>query len=221
MVKTIATRFNLNERDTSHLMLAAGFVPENPPRDLTDPSLRWLRNAMELNLNALMPQPAALIDRYGDVQMANKAWFEVMHEARVLAVDYQQPNYYVLLFKLLKEENDEELRQNTASLIRMALQQEYILSGDQHFETVLKQLDDVNLLSPDWPTRAAKLDPMASYRIPIKRNEQIEHVFNVNQSVGATGPASYVSEPRLTLCALYPESKHSLTISNNSGKASE
>ena len=213
MVKTIATRFNLNERDTSHLMLAAGFVPENPARDLTDPSLRWLRNAMELNLNALMPQPAVLIDRYGDVQMANEAWFAVMHEAGVLNAENSQPNYYVLLFKLLEVENDEELRQNTASLIRMALQQEYLLSGDAHFEAVLKQLDEINLLSSSWPTRAARLDPMASYRIPVKRNGQIEHVFNVNQSVGAPGPASYVSEPRLTLCARYPESKNSQTTS--------
>jgi hypothetical protein len=116
----------------------------------------------------------------------------------------QPPNYYELLFRLLHDEPDSEVKQNTASLIRMALEQERILTSDDNIEATLKRLDSLSLLNADWQQRAAHLDPMASYRIPLRFGGKTVYAFNINQLVGATGPASYVSEPRLTLCTLYP-----------------
>ena len=57
----------------------------------------------------------------------------------------------------------------------------------------------------DWAQRAAILEPMASFKVQVEIDGALRRFYSVAQTIGALGPAAYVSEPRLSIHTLYPE----------------
>jgi hypothetical protein len=57
----------------------------------------------------------------------------------------------------------------------------------------------------DWKKRAANLEPQASFRVQVDVEGKAQNFFSVSQMVGALGPTSFISEPRLIINTLYPE----------------
>ena len=87
------------------------------------------------------------------------------------------------------------------------------MSDAQENQRMLDRLMTSPNVPEDWRQRAAKLEPMASYRLQLEFNGELQSFFSVNQTVGAMGPSAYVSEPNLTVNTLYPEDE-SLDLSS-------
>ncbi|WP_217495177.1 helix-turn-helix domain-containing protein [Salinimonas lutimaris] len=205
MVLKIAGSLALKERDTNHLLIAAGFTPQPGRVDFHSPQLKWLRKAMVMTLRALDPYPSVLINGAGDILMVNRSWVSFYQAvAGTQALD-EVTNHFDFLFSLPATEDASEAWKDALSLILMSMQQDVLLGSNQAVEPLLDRLSAQPQVPSDWARRAALLDPMASFRIPMKINGQSQIFYNVNQTVGAMGPTAYVSEPRLTISSLYPQ----------------
>lgn len=73
MVLRLAGCLRVPLREQNALLLAAGFAPQYPQRPLTGESLRSAREMMQRVLDGHAPYPALAIDRYWNLQAANRA----------------------------------------------------------------------------------------------------------------------------------------------------
>ncbi|GAA6134369.1 hypothetical protein NBRC116188_11580 [Oceaniserpentilla sp. 4NH20-0058] len=216
MVDKLAEVLELGDRDSCYLHLAAGYLPNAGYESFHKPQFNWLRNAMLLTLKGMDPYPAALMDRYGNLLMVNKGWVSFYHQLVGKEKLLNTQNLYEFLFSQQQNSSTSEIKQNTLALILMSLKQEFLLSQDiafqNMFETLINSLD----IPDNWQERAAKLEPQASYKVQMDINHVQQNFYCVSQMVGALGPSSFVSEPRLIVNTLYPENPELiLTIDPN------
>lgn len=73
MVLRLAERLDVPLREQNMLLVAAGFAPAFPERNLSDSALASARNAVELVLAGHAPYPALAIDRHWALVSANAA----------------------------------------------------------------------------------------------------------------------------------------------------
>lgn len=78
MVIHLATVLELPLRDGNGLLSAAGFVPVYSEIDLDAPEMVGIRAVLTTILAAHMPNPAAVVDRLGDLVEANPAALQLM-----------------------------------------------------------------------------------------------------------------------------------------------
>jgi transcriptional regulator with XRE-family HTH domain len=71
MVLRLAERMDIPLRERNTMLLAAGFAPVYPERDLDDPALRAARRAVDLVLDGHKPYPAHAVDRYWTLVASN------------------------------------------------------------------------------------------------------------------------------------------------------
>ena len=205
MVDKLAEVLELGDRDSCYLHLAAGYLPDADYESLHEPQYNWLRNAMQLTLKAMDPFPASLLDRYGKILMVNKGWVAsyrgIVGEEKLLSTN----NNYELLFTQQQNTSPSEVKKNAIALVLMALKQEFLLSQDIHYQNMFDSLLNLPDVPNDWQERASRLEPQASYKVQLDINHVQQNFYCVNQMVGALGPTSFVSEPRLVINTLYPE----------------
>lgn len=79
LVARIADSLALPLRERNGLLLAAGYAPVHPQRDLDDPALAPALEALDHILTGHLPYPAIVVDRHGELVGANSA-FGVMTE---------------------------------------------------------------------------------------------------------------------------------------------
>jgi transcriptional regulator with XRE-family HTH domain len=79
MVLHLAEHLDIPLRERNALLMAAGYAPVFPERDLNDPALAAARRAVELVLKAHEPYPAIAIDRHWTLVAANEAVGAFMH----------------------------------------------------------------------------------------------------------------------------------------------
>ncbi|AOR36452.1 transcriptional regulator [Streptomyces fodineus] len=79
MVVRLAESMELPLRERNELLLAAGYAPVYPESSLDDPGLAPVRTAIDHILRGLLPYPALVVDRGGDLIAANQA-FDVLTE---------------------------------------------------------------------------------------------------------------------------------------------
>ena len=206
MVEAIAVALDMLERDSNHLLIAAGFRAQEKKADFRSADLKWLRKAMALTLRALDPHPTVLIDGSGDILMVNESWVafysQLIGEHHLACVT----NHFDLLFSLHDASSGSKAYTDALCLILMSIQQDVLLTQDNAMQQRLTRLCATPGVPDDWARRAAQLDPMASFRVELQIDDSPERFFSVSQTVGAMGPTAYVSEPRLTINTLYPES---------------
>ena len=204
MVLKLAEVLELGDRDSCYLLVGAGYQPTAKSVDFNSSEYKWLRKAMMLTLKAMDPYPAALMDRYGRLLMVNKGWVS-FHRLTMSEEELAQAsNHFELLFKAQRSDDLSEVKLNTISMILMALQQEDLLSGDG-YSKIINDLMAQSHIPKDWKKRAANLEPQASFRVQIDMEGKPQNFFSVSQTVGAMGPTSFISEPRLSINTLYPE----------------
>ena len=205
MVEGIARVLSLGERDTLHLMMSAGYTPVPNKVDFHAPQLKWLRKAMGFTLRALDPYPSSLLDQANNILMVNQGWVgfyqSIAPQEDLAKVD----NHLDFLFSGQGAGNTLSGREDALSMILMGLQQNVLMSDDKTVQELLDRLVASPNVPKDWQQRAAKLEPMTSYRVQVEFNGVLHKFFNVCQSVGAFGPNAFVSEPCLTVNTLYPE----------------
>jgi transcriptional regulator with XRE-family HTH domain len=74
MVVRLAEALDLPLRERNALLLAAGYAPVYPERDLAEPELATVRAALKRLLDGHLPYPAVITDRYGDLVEGNRAF---------------------------------------------------------------------------------------------------------------------------------------------------
>jgi transcriptional regulator with XRE-family HTH domain len=205
MIEKLSEVLNLGERDSCYLQLSAGYLPAAKVVDFHDPKYSWLRKAMIMTLKAMDPFPAALMDRYGKLIMVNKGWV-AFHGSMVSKAELDAAeNHYEFIFSHQHSHTPSEVKKNTLALILMAMKQEALLSPEGDYNDMFNALLALPDVPEDWKKRAASLEPQASFRVQMDINHVQQNFFSVSQMVGALGPTSYVSEPRLIINTLYPE----------------
>ena len=205
LITDIATVLNMGQRDYNHLLIAAGFAPHTENKSFHDPDLKWLRNAMKLNLKALDPYPSVLMDDKTNILMVNKAWVGFYQNTESQEKLEKVANLYDFLFDMKPAPDFVEDWKNTMSAILMSIQHTALLSNADEDQAMLDRLTNYANVPKDWQQRAANIEPMASFRIKMEINGKLHSFFSVNNSVGALGPTFYASEPRLTINTIYPD----------------
>lgn len=206
MVLDICKALELGQRDSNHLLVAAGFTPIEKGVDFHAPELKWLRNAMTKTLQALDPYPTALLDSSSNILMVNRGWVgfyrNVISEAALSKVN----NHYDFLFSRDGAGTIVSNWEDTLSVILMSLQQHSLFTNSDADIDLLQRLQDHPNVPADWQQRSACLEPMASFRVQMNMDDGLKRFFSVSSTVGALGPgAYYASEPNLSINTLYPE----------------
>jgi len=203
LIKDIAQVLSLGERDTNHLLIAAGYAAELKKVDFNSDKLKWLRNAMMLNLRALDPHPTALLDSSANILMVNKAWVGFYRQQNTNIENVT--NLFDLLFNIQGAEINNSTQQDTLSVILMSLQQQALFSNKKEDYDLPLRLAKSNNVPSNWQQRAATLEPMASFRTQTTIKGIKRSFYSVNSTVGALGPTAYASAPQLTINTLFPE----------------
>lgn len=204
-IEELAEVLNLGERDRNHLRLSAGYSPKQDKIDFNAPQMKWLRNAMRLSLRSMDPYPATLADSCGKILMVNKGWV-AFYQKILPGTDLDKiDNAYDFIFSRSGSGPIFSDWDNTRSLILMAIKQETILTENEDQIELLERLSKQPGVPHDWQERAAKIEPMASFKLQINFNNALNKFYYINKTVGAMGPTAYVSEPKLTISTLYPE----------------
>lgn len=204
LIQQVADALELGRRDHNHLRIAAGFAPEEPRVDFNSPKLNWLRKAMLRTLQALDPLPATLLDSHSNFLMVNRGFVSLFSQQVPEEVLALLDNNFDFVFADVDQDYVSD-RSDTLSAILMASQQAALFSNHPDDQRHIDQLEQHPAVPKDWKKRAARMEPMASFRVQLSVNGQTENFFNVSTTVGALGPAAFLSEPRLTINILYPE----------------
>ena len=135
----------------------------------------------------------------------NRAWVG-FYQATIPAAQLQNvSNHYDFLFSRQGAGTLLTGWEDTLSVIVMSLKQAALLSNSEEERALLETFIENPNVPEDWAQRAARLEPMASFRVQAEFQGKLQRFYSVNQTVGALGPTAYVSEPKLTLSTLYPE----------------
>ncbi|MFT5577077.1 MAG: transcriptional regulator with XRE-family HTH domain [Bermanella sp.] len=208
IILEIGRVLELGNRDLNHLLIAAGYAPREQKVDFHAPELKWLRKAMTLNLRALDPYPASLVDSSSNLLMVNRGWVS-FYSMIVSPHELQNAhNFYDFIFSRQGAGTVVSNWEDTLSAILMSFQQSALFTNDQVDLATLERLSSHHSVPSDWRKRAAKFEPMASFRVQLNLNGVLRRFFSVNTTVGALGPAAFLSEPRLTLNTMYPEDEN-------------
>ena len=203
-IEEIARTLDLGERDRNHLRIAAGYSAKQDHISFHDPQLNWLRKVMKLTLQSLDPYPTTLTDSVGNILMVNRGWVgfyqKTLPNTDLAAFD----NVYDFLFSHEGSGPAISDSENARSLILMAVQQAIMLDNSEDKKELLKRLLKSSNIPSDWKQRAAKLEPMASFKLQIEYDQAIQQFYSVSHNFGGAGPAAYISEPKLTMNTLYP-----------------
>lgn len=204
MVYNIAQVLSLGQRDSNLLLLSAGFSPARVEVSFKQPEFNWMRKALTLTLKALDPYPTTVMDSETNILMVNKGWVNLFQQNIGAAKLAEVSDHFEFLF--LHTLQGEEFN-DTLSLILMSLYQASILVGNKNPEHQrrLQALADLDFVPADWQQRAARLEPMASFKVQVQTQGQRHKFYSVSQTFGALGPNAFVSEPNLTVTTLYPD----------------
>jgi transcriptional regulator with XRE-family HTH domain len=71
MVVRLAESLDVPVRERNAMLLAAGYAPAYQETPLNDPRLEPVRTALKRVLDGHMPYPAVIVDRYGNLVLAN------------------------------------------------------------------------------------------------------------------------------------------------------
>jgi len=207
LIEQVADALGLGKRDHNHLRIAAGFAPEEPRIDFNSPEMGWLRKAMLRTLRALDPLPATLLDSRSNILMVNRGFVSLFTQQVSEDVLALLDNNYDFVFADVDHDNG-SARADMLSAVLMASQQAALFSNNPEDQQHIDELEQHPGVPRDWKQRAARMEPMASFRVQLAVNGCKENFFNVSTTVGALGPAAFLSEPRLTINILYPEDEN-------------
>jgi transcriptional regulator with XRE-family HTH domain len=168
MVLRLAERLEVPLRERNTMLLAAGFAPAYPERDLNDPELEVVRAAIDRVLAGHEPYPALAIDRYWTLVAANRV---VPALLTVVAPHLLQPPINVIRLSL----HPDGLATQIANLpewrahLLARLSRQVELTADQRLSDLLQELGgyarDRSARNTDQPVADQGL---ASVAVPLR-----------------------------------------------------
>lgn len=203
MVERIAECLELGERDTVHLLHAAGFTSPRGPLDFRSAELRWLRKATAMILDALDPFPSLLTDGVS-ILMVNRSWLGLVEGC--LGRSSGTPtlrDYYDLLLAAMGDRSDPPSGPDTRCGFLLTLQQESLIRDDMSLQRLVEDLAAAHELPPDWCARASRFEPTASFGVWIDLDGKPTLFFHVSRSISPAGP-SHLLGASLAILSLLP-----------------
>ncbi len=206
MVERIAASLALGERDTGHLLHAAGYVSPDGPLEFESPDLRWLRRATALILDALDPFPSVLTDS-ASILMVNRSWLGLIERWLDPAPDEPtMRDYYDRLLGALGARTSPEEPDLRCGFL-MTLQQEALIRDDANLQRLVDDLAAAHALPRDWPAHAARFEPTASFGVWIDVDGEPSLFFHVSRTISPAGP-SHLLGGGLAILSLLPRDTH-------------
>jgi transcriptional regulator with XRE-family HTH domain len=204
----IAQAMQLGQRDTNHLLIAAGFLPSTGELDFHAPELKWLRKTMTLSLKALDPYPAIVMNDASDILMVNRGWVGLFNQTMNKAILDRVTNNFEFLFSRQGAGNFISGWEDTLSVILMSLEQRALFSDNPRDHKMRDRLSNHVNVPADWRQRAARLEPMPSFRMQVNLKGELKKFFSVHSTISTLGPAALLSGPSININTLYPEDEH-------------
>ena len=205
MVNEISAALSLGQRDSNHLLIAAGFLPNMGELDFHAPELKWLRKAMRLSLKALEPYPAMIVDDSNNILMVNHGWVSLYRNSLSKEVLDRVTNNYEFLFSRDGAGIFVSGWEDILSVILMSLEQKILFNDNPRDREMRDRLEKHENVPADWRQRAAKLEPMSSVRLQIDLNGELKKFISVHSTISEQGSAAVLSGPSLHINTLYPE----------------
>ncbi|MDB9706547.1 helix-turn-helix transcriptional regulator, partial [Porticoccaceae bacterium] len=203
MVTEIASALHLGQRDSNHLLIAAGFLPTTGELDFQAPELKWLRKTMTMSLKALDPYPAIIINESSDILMVNRGWVGLFNQTIGKAALDRVSNNMEFLFSRQGAGSLISGWEDTLSVILMSLEQKTLFSDNQRDHEMRDRLAKHENVPADWRQRAAKLEPLSSFRLQINLKGELKRFISLHSTVSTMGPAAVLSGPSLHMNTLY------------------
>ena len=205
IAKDIAVALQLGQRDTNHLLIAAGFLPSTGELNFHEPELKCLRKAMTMSLKALDPYPTMVLNESNDILMVNRSWVGLFGQTINKAVLDRVTNNFDFLFSREGAGTFVSAWEDTLSVILMSLEQRTLFSDNPRDHEMRDRLARHENVPTDWRQRAAKLEPMPSFRMQINLKGELKRFISVHSTVSTLGPAALLSGPSININTLYPE----------------
>ena len=205
IAKDIAVALQLGQRDTNHLLIAAGFLPSTGELNFHAPELKWLRKTMTMSLKALDPYPTMVLNESNDILMVNRSWVGLFGQTINKAVLDRVTNNFDFLFSREGAGTFVSAWEDTLSVILMSLEQRTLFSDNPRDHEMRDRLARHENVPTDWRQRAAKLEPMPSFRMQINLKGELKRFISVHSTVSTLGPAALLSGPSININTLYPE----------------
>jgi transcriptional regulator with XRE-family HTH domain len=200
MVLHLAERLGVPLRERNRLLLAAGHAPVFEQRDLDDPVMTPVRQALQLVLDGHEPFPAVVVDGAWEMVASNRA---VSLLIGGVAPDLLAPPLNVLRVSL----HPEGLASRIANLAEWRahllerLRRQIALTADPALESLLDEL--LGYPGPDEPQRSGGPHAARDLAVPLRvRTEAGELAFI--STVATFGTAVEVTASELSIESFFP-----------------
>ena len=77
-----------------------------------------------------------------------------------------------------------------------------LFSNKPRDQQMLERLSSHGNVPQDWQQRAARLEPMSSFRMQINLNGELKKFFSVLSTVSTMGPSAFLSGPSININTL-------------------
>lgn len=205
MVVHLATVLEVPLRDANGLLAAAGFAPAYSEVDLDAPEMEGIRSVLATILDAHLPNPAAVVNRLGDLVDANPAALRLMSEVVPAGSEALQPmpNLHRLVF------HPDGIRARTrnwfelAAALRLRLERE---RNHRPADEALAALADEMLLYPDVADLRPSPQPLPGTDLVVPMAIDVDGggVLSLLTTISTIGSPHDVTLDELRLEAFFP-----------------
>lgn len=160
---------------------------------------------MTMSLKALDPYPTIVLNESNNILMVNRGWVGLFSQTINKAVLDRVNNNFDFLFSREGAGTFVSAWEDTLSVILMSLEQRTLFSDNPRDHEMRDRLARHENVPTDWRQRAAKLEPMPSFRMQINLKGELKRFISVTSTVSTLGPAALLSGPSININTLYPE----------------
>ncbi|MBN7796561.1 helix-turn-helix domain-containing protein [Parahaliea mediterranea] len=206
MVERIAGALSLGLRDTTNLLLAAGYTDYSRSLHLDQPEFQHRREELLLKLKALDPHPSLLVDMTGQILMVNRAWAALQAQLDPERRVADTGNIFGFLFDYAALNALPQQWSGTLSVLMLSLQQLLFLQGDEDESVLnlLRRLESSPYAPANWATQAAARDAGQQFQANLLVAGKV-HSFVIHSHIeNLLGPLVFSSVPNMAMMTFTP-----------------
>lgn len=204
MLLRISGILGLQKRDTSNMLVAAGYLPEALSHNIRDNEFGWFRKTMATQLRALDPFPTMMTDDRNGVLMCNKSWLGLFQHHLDLTRDLRLGDYVEVVMRAIAVRANEAQKETLMCGLNLTLKQEALMKNDMYLAEIADKLAEEFDLPDNWPIKGAKFEPRMSFPVHFEIDGKMQEFDHVCSSTSSMGPLVHALEPELVVIGLSP-----------------
>jgi transcriptional regulator with XRE-family HTH domain len=168
LILRLANTLNLSKIDTNNLLISAGYRAEHDFLENHPEEKDLLEQSLALMLENIGASPALIRDRFGNIQMMNKACVVIWREWLGDAID--DPllmNTYRVFFSDRGWRPYVEGWSQIAAILLMNLNQERLLAPNQEADKLIDELSDIYCATDGWDKNNSTHTKRSSFLISM------------------------------------------------------